>query len=79
MILVNYYYERNSNYMLMRKKMYIDISKIQYITISKFDWIGNAEFITIGINGERICLSDEDGCNLLSRMGLSVKDLEDET
>lgn len=79
MILVNCYYERDFNHMLMRKKMYIDISKIQYITISRFDRIGNAQFITIGINGERICLSDEDGCNLLSRMGLSVRDLEDET
>lgn len=75
MILVEYFSGRDSNFSLVKHKMYIDVSKIQYIKVDSFDWIGST-FVTIGINGEKIALTDESGCDLVTQMGLSIKDIE---
>lgn len=75
MILVEYYSERDFMYNLIRKKMYIDITKIQYITLAPFDLSGTCDLITIGINNERISLTNESGNDILSRMRLSKEDL----
>ncbi len=71
MILIEYYPGYDIGY-YDATKMYVDVSSIQYVT---YKYFGRYKYLVVGLNGESFVLTDESGNDLLSRMGLSKKDL----